>query len=94
MILLDPAEPLAVWAVGQYAHHVAALRPPHQGVDAVEKFVGTGEFPGRGRVRLHHHPFEQINKLLVHARRRAFDLQVAAAVVEELREPLLRATTL
>ena len=39
MILLQPAEPFAMRAIGHQADHVAALRPADERADAVEQSV-------------------------------------------------------
>ena len=92
VILLEPAELLAVRAVGEHRHHVRPLSPAHERADAVQQFVRALEVADRLGRRMDDHAFElfELRQVAVRLGRHLVDLQVAAAGVEELREPGLR----
>ncbi len=92
MVLLQPAQLLAMWTVGHHADHVAPLGPANQRMDAVEQLVRAGEPPHRRRRRMHHHAFQRFHRgsLAPLTGRHALHLKIPAPLVEELREPHLR----
>ena len=85
MILLQPAQLFAMWAIGQHAHHIAPLRPTHQRVNAVEQVVRAGELANLRRRRMDRHARHGLNLSTA----AALDLQISAAAVRELGHPCI-----
>ena len=91
VILFEPAESLAVRTIGDHVREITALCPAYQSTDTVKKFRRAGEIPGRGQNPNGPRPSSSasITGSLPSFSRRQLRLEIAAAVIEKPRKPLL-----
>src|SRR6266496_2613132 len=92
MILLQPAQPLAMRTIREHAGQIAALRPADELADAIEQIVRAREIAdgfGRG-VNYHALDFLNDRQFASRIHRLALDLKVTRAMIKKLREIIFR----